>query len=170
MHHGSPRTGGGRDPPGPHSECRTRATRAASESRARADLGQAGGRVSARPRASTPGTSTPGTSGVCTCNMLDSLREESMLLCPEASPSCTMTRRRCCLRKGHIMRSLRVRPRRSRRRRDDQSAVSCRRARVLIMRSSCCAESTRVDSVNGHHPCCMLCGRVAACGLPANLV
>ena len=54
--------GGGREPPGTHSECRTGATRSPSESRPRADPGPAGGRVSPDPGLSTPGTSTPGTS------------------------------------------------------------------------------------------------------------
>ena len=62
IHHGSPGTGGGREPPGTHSECRTGATRSPSESRPRADPGPAGGRVSPDPGLSTPGTSTPGTS------------------------------------------------------------------------------------------------------------
>ena len=62
IYHGSPRTGGGRVPPGTHSECRTGATRSPSESRPRADPGPAGGLVSPDPGLSTPGTSAPGTS------------------------------------------------------------------------------------------------------------
>ena len=41
--------GGGREPPGTHNECRTRATRGSSEARPRVDPGPAGGRVSSAP-------------------------------------------------------------------------------------------------------------------------
>ena len=62
IHHGSPGPGGGRDPPGTHSECRTGAMRSPNESRPRADPGPASGRVSPDPGASTPGTSGLGQS------------------------------------------------------------------------------------------------------------
>ena len=56
-YHGSPGTGGGREPPGTHNVCRTRDTRRSSEARPRADPGPAGSRVSPppgrRPRADT---------------------------------------------------------------------------------------------------------------------
>ena len=62
VHHGSPSGGGGREPPGTHSECRTGATGSPNESRPRADPGPASGRVSPDPGASTPGTSGLGQS------------------------------------------------------------------------------------------------------------
>ena len=60
-HHGSPGPGGGREPPGTHSVCRTRAKGRPSEARPRAAPGPAGVRVRPAPRASTPG---PGSGGV----------------------------------------------------------------------------------------------------------
>ena len=58
----APVGGGGREPPGTHSECRTGATGSPNESRPRADPGPASGRVSPDPGASTPGTSGLGQS------------------------------------------------------------------------------------------------------------